>query len=102
MVIFLPSFGLAKTKRTLEAERSVVSLLYKGWHRRWGYCPAGVTIQEELLMEGYLVFSLEPWPLIGSWLLGVIRSPDNWGSHTHKSSCADEESRFSLTKASLH
>lgn len=32
---------------------------------------------------GDLVLSLEPWPLVGSWLLGVTRSPDNWGLHTH-------------------
>lgn len=56
VLIFLPSFGAAKTKMILEAERSAVSLLYKGWHRRGGSCPAGATIQEELLMEGILCF----------------------------------------------
>lgn len=54
------------------------------WHRRRGYNAAGGTrIWEERLMDERVVFSLEPWPPIWSWLLGVTRSPDNCGLLAH-------------------
>lgn len=69
VLIFLPSFGGAKNEMILEAERSAVSLVQR-MAQEGGFLSCRCDNPGGAPDGGDLVFSLEPWPLVGSWLLG--------------------------------